>query len=518
MRTDDPRSSARGWLPWALLALVPWGIGAWALRFTCDDAYISFRYAANLLAGHGLVYNVGETPPVEGYSNFLWTLASAAGQALRLDPAIAANALSAASAAALLLLVARFVHVRFGLNGPRCGVVALFLGILPPITCWTTGGLETMTFALAVFLVYERIASGPSVRGWQAGSAAAAAVLLRADGAGWALAALLVAWIDAGSRPDVRGACVRAACMLGAAVCAQLALRLAWHEDWIPNTARVKAGLSAMRLERGAKYAGAMLLAMPALIAAPILALVATRDTSKCPRRVSVAALAFVAVALGYAVWAGGDFLPFGRFLVPAVPFVALSFAALLARPARWVRAAAAVLLATAPLATLGVQAVPEALHFRWNEDQPIAERTMLDNVRWRATEWSLVGRALRERCAGQSIVLGGIGAIGYFSGLRVYDLFGLVSPEVARLGAPLVRGSPGHDRRVDPEFFLPYRPDLLGAPWISPKNAPLTGLPPQWAAMIAGGQARVERYPVDPDEGFPPETELRALRILYDP
>ena len=40
--------------------------------FITDDAFISFRYARNLLEGHGLVFNVGDR--VEGYSNFLWVL------------------------------------------------------------------------------------------------------------------------------------------------------------------------------------------------------------------------------------------------------------------------------------------------------------------------------------------------------------------------------------------------------------------------------------------------------------
>ena len=39
---------------------------------TIDDAFISFRYAENLVHGRGLVFNVGER--VEGYSNFLWTV------------------------------------------------------------------------------------------------------------------------------------------------------------------------------------------------------------------------------------------------------------------------------------------------------------------------------------------------------------------------------------------------------------------------------------------------------------
>ena len=53
---------------------------ALTLAWICDDAFISLRYAANLVAGDGLVYNVGEY--VEGYTNLLWTLLIAAFVAL----------------------------------------------------------------------------------------------------------------------------------------------------------------------------------------------------------------------------------------------------------------------------------------------------------------------------------------------------------------------------------------------------------------------------------------------------
>jgi hypothetical protein len=42
-----------------------------------DDAFTSYRYAENLVQGHGLVFNPGER--VEGYSNFLYVLIMAAG-------------------------------------------------------------------------------------------------------------------------------------------------------------------------------------------------------------------------------------------------------------------------------------------------------------------------------------------------------------------------------------------------------------------------------------------------------
>ena len=63
-----------------LFAYLPWLVlFGWLSRvawFLCDDAFISFRYVRNLLAGHGLVFNPGEY--VEGYTNFLWIVELAA--------------------------------------------------------------------------------------------------------------------------------------------------------------------------------------------------------------------------------------------------------------------------------------------------------------------------------------------------------------------------------------------------------------------------------------------------------
>ena len=76
MRTFVPNHGRR---LLAVAALLPWLLLAWlaeAAWFLTDDAFISFRYARNLLEGNGLVFNPGER--VEGYSNFLWVLELAA--------------------------------------------------------------------------------------------------------------------------------------------------------------------------------------------------------------------------------------------------------------------------------------------------------------------------------------------------------------------------------------------------------------------------------------------------------
>src|SRR5439155_5917137 len=43
------------------------------MRFPFDDTYITFRYAANLAHGFGIVWNPGG-PHTEGYTNFLYVL------------------------------------------------------------------------------------------------------------------------------------------------------------------------------------------------------------------------------------------------------------------------------------------------------------------------------------------------------------------------------------------------------------------------------------------------------------
>ena len=70
--------------------------------FKVDDAYTSFVYARNLATGTGLTYN---GMPVEGYSNFLWTVLISPFLALRLDPLWVARGLSLISVFAMLVVL-----------------------------------------------------------------------------------------------------------------------------------------------------------------------------------------------------------------------------------------------------------------------------------------------------------------------------------------------------------------------------------------------------------------------------
>ena len=126
-----------------------------------DDAYITFRYARNLVEGFGFVYNPGErvlgtTTPL--YTLLLAGLALATGS--RDFPALAlvVNALSGAASVGLLYaLGTRFV----GHRAPAVAA-ALFWAVAPYSVSFAIGGMETdLTVALLLAASYAYVAGRP---------------------------------------------------------------------------------------------------------------------------------------------------------------------------------------------------------------------------------------------------------------------------------------------------------------------------------------------------------------------
>ena len=148
----------------ALVAVALLALGARLLpgERTIDDAYITFRYARNLLAGHGFVYNPGEH--VLGTTTPLYTALMAAEKLLlpALDyPALArwTNALAdAGTAVVLALLCARL------LDAPWLGLACASLwAVHPASVTFAIGGMETSLYILLLVLTLYAYAAGRSV-------------------------------------------------------------------------------------------------------------------------------------------------------------------------------------------------------------------------------------------------------------------------------------------------------------------------------------------------------------------
>ncbi|MGB3093337.1 MAG: hypothetical protein WBC42_09030, partial [Candidatus Zixiibacteriota bacterium] len=135
-----------------LLAIVSlFVIHCLSLNFTQDDAFISYRYADNLLQGNGLVFNSGER--VEGYTNFLWIIILSIFTKLGLDMIAVSKILGVASGCATLILLYQLSRLFF----PKR---EWLLPLLPPLLLtassafayWSISGLETSLFTMMVLL------------------------------------------------------------------------------------------------------------------------------------------------------------------------------------------------------------------------------------------------------------------------------------------------------------------------------------------------------------------------------
>src|SRR5665213_2125636 len=97
-----------------LIALAALAIAAcWLpirMRFPFDDTYITFRYAANLAHGFGIVWNVGGAH-TEGYTNFLLVLLLAPFSALGLDLVVVSQVIGVMAVVVSAIAIFRIVEL-----------------------------------------------------------------------------------------------------------------------------------------------------------------------------------------------------------------------------------------------------------------------------------------------------------------------------------------------------------------------------------------------------------------------
>ncbi|MBZ0143182.1 MAG: hypothetical protein K8F56_06350 [Rhodocyclaceae bacterium] len=175
-------------------------------EFTADDTYITLRYARNLVDGWGIVWNPGESPPVEGYSNFLFVVIGASAIASGLN---AVALLKAFGVAGLVLgSGSAWFLARTFVGRIAAWIPALIVVSYPGSSYWAVSGLETTLYlgmvltALALWvrgLGFQHDSTrGPARQLYLIGAFAAAllAALTRPEGAWLAVAMTfgMIAW------------------------------------------------------------------------------------------------------------------------------------------------------------------------------------------------------------------------------------------------------------------------------------------------------------------------------------
>jgi hypothetical protein len=464
----NPRPAAKGWWLLALVALALLA-GGCLLQATqgyahddlsghaegSDDAFISFRYAQNLVAGHGLVFNPGER--VEGYTNLLYVLLMAPAAWLAspdrlLTIAIALNLIFAA--AAVLQLFA-FTQERQG--GPQAGMAALALALCPSLWVAVASGLETplvLALQVAIWVTVERAAEDREGKRHLVVLAVLAVLscLVRADGfIAPALASVYLALRGLAVRGRLRGAL-----LVGGVTVATFAALAAWRLSYygfpLPNTyyAKVAGSLperivaAVPLLGRVAFRTGLLLHAVALMLGVLALARRVSRHREPLPSALSFPTF-FAPVWVGYWIYVGGDVF-YERFLLILFPMGVYVLCDLLRTTRRPVAVAAVALVVLFQL----VQTDRDP-RFRYQPE--------------RYDRWVLLGRHLARHHPGATLAVDAAGKMPYFSGLPAIDMLGLTDAHIAHVEPAGNEIIVGHSKR-DVPYLLGRRPELI-ATWI---------------------------------------------------
>jgi hypothetical protein len=407
-----------------------------AVSSPVDDAYITFRYASNLAAGHGFEYNRGEH--VLGTTTPLFTLLIAPFAAAGFPPdrvGLALAVLFDLGVCALLFVIFRRER------GDAAGLAAAGLYGLSYAAAAACGyGMETQLFMLLVLAAMVLVVAK---RGVAAALVTALAVTTRPEGF------LLAAMIGAAMliNADRRRQFARSLVVFVATAGAWYLFAWMYFGSPIPNSVRAKlmqTGISP------AQWMDFFVTRNPVVMLLWVLAALGTfLGVRKRHEGCLLLAVWLVVYALFFLVvrppFLGGWYFP------PLImPLTALASVALVWVGAQVLRTPGRALAATLLFAVaLMVAVLPKSLASnRWN--RKVASTVFVPLATW-----------VRDNTPPGAVVhASDVGYLGYFSGRRILDAAALVTPDVGRYYAAN-KGRPDWDIA----FVLERRPDVVVLP-----------------------------------------------------
>jgi hypothetical protein len=438
---------------------------------TIDDAYITYRYARNIVEGAGFVYNPGEA--VLGTTTLVYTLLMAlagwiAGAEAIPSASVIVNALADGVSVALLFLIARPL---FPSRLPAA-LLGVLWAIAPRSVTFAIGGMET---SVVVALMLGAFAAWLRDRTRLSAALTGLAVLTRPDALIWAgplgVAMIAAAWRGHRDRPPLR--------------------RLPWQEGalfaaillpWViygtlifgsPLTHSVAAKSVAYHLAP-TQALGAFIQSYstpffefdafgpPGAMAGSLIYLV-----------LSLFGMFFLAITnprtlpltvfpwLYMLVFALANPLIFRWYTTPPMPLHFLAIVAgvcgLASRlagkdRARWVAGAAGLLWIGTSLNA-------------WSLRPDHGPARPAPDMAWHKLEllYEQAGRDLAPLVGDETVIAAGdIGAVGWFSGARILDTLGLVSPQSTAYYPidPSMLATTGY--AVAPGLIMDERPDYI--------------------------------------------------------
>jgi len=491
-----------------------------------DDAMISMRYGRNLVDGHGLVFNSGQS--VEGYTNLFWTLIMGGVQVVVPGRRLAPGAVSLVGLALFVgqlfvvrALTRRLTDVEWAPALAIAGTAFSFA-----LVFWTLRGMEVgllgLLLSAAALLAARALDEGVDTRAVVLIAGLLVLAFFTRDDAAVPCVVIITFLVIGVERGRRRAAVMWAVGSAVVVVASRLLLRWVLYGHLVPNTyvLKVEGIPKHLLVERGLLGLGYVLgfgLAVPIA-----LAVLAYDRTDVRPVRLAVMMLATIVVAqIAYSVVVGGDAWEdagfANRFLATVAAPLSILAAIGVAKLARGRVSRRAGLLALTPIVAAGVFALAAprfTRYFQLGDESPeagthhairilflaLAAAALVGAVWWRAARplvvavlalaaigapnalpfaqwvrhnqpfeateaaWARYGERLNSATQPDAtIAASSIGNIGYFSQRPIVDELGKIDETIARSPA---RTSfwvlPGHWRWDYHYSIVTLRPDVV--------------------------------------------------------
>lgn len=449
-----------------------------------DDAYISFRYARNWVAGNGLVFNVGEK--VEGYTNFLWTAAIALFMKLGFgdapEIALVASLLCFVGNLIATFLLSRELREPASEGRQPFPFAVLLLSVSGLFTDYATSGMEAGFASLLVqcgLLLLLRAERPPTLA--LSSLLFILATMTRPDHAlfyAWGSATVAVLFLfptGRKARPSVWDWGLSGRFAVAWAVPFLLyvgyaAVKYGYYGEWVPNTYYAKSA-SKSYFSQGLLYAETFYLGTHFwLVIALFVVACVLRPRSPAQARFRLFSAGSVAIFNFYVVRVGGDFM-YGRFYITLMPLMLLGAEVAVHRvldaaspSTKWTKVAGYLLGGLLLCTAGGVSLIrPRMTEWRIADESSFYPLSQLFPVEVDHGNFRTGVELQKLHSAGLSplIATSAIGMLGYQSHLPIVDLVGLVDAEIGR-SKLLARGRPGHEKKASTAYLARRNPHLV--------------------------------------------------------
>lgn len=449
-------------------------------NFYIDDAFISLRYAKNLVTHGQLTYNLGEQP-VEGYTNFLLVLIEALFIKLGVQDVINIPKIVGIISGILAIILINKLSSKI-IDSELKYFPCFLFAVSIPVIMWSIAGLETAPFILlilgGIYYFINSLENNQIEHSLASDMFFFLAFLCRPEGLIFWVMSYIFIFLNRKKGVTYRNK-IKSMLLSLILICVYLAWKYYYFGNLLPTTFYAKHQALSPELLFGGMIRFVNLMENNFNVLYFILfifaALVAFKQSVQSVKYMIILSMVYClyVISLGYSVAMDMWF----RFYSPFLPLLyivgAYGLSHLLAIPKlqlkvgnelqKKLKYSLFAVLCTAQLATSGY-----TLYYYWNFDSGFNDKSLAAMTNLTKQDYERLGKWLGERFSpSNKIVLGDIGVIGYYSNLKVIDLWSLLDRNIIDLKSEQLKYKPDSKEYKDIDrkilrYIFDQNPDIF--------------------------------------------------------